>query len=1152
MNKIYLPAILFLLVAINIEAQISWTRVHPKLQDQIQDIAVIDANTAVAVGSNGGVFVTVNGGTTWSTSSPVTSSNLYGVSYSNGKLWAVGTAGTIIRSVDTAATWTLINDPTVVGDLMTVTFINASTGWAAGELGVIYKSTDGGSSWASQNGMTLQSGWFRDVYFLDANNGFVCGTNQSYGRTTDGGSNWAISESASFTQQTNFDIDFYDNLNGWMVGTGDASVTSDGGATWTNTGLSNAVFGETMYDIEMVNNMIWYISGSNGKIGRTYDGGTNWVFTTVGNGSFNMYACGFSSTINGWTVGDGGVIFKTTDGSNWNSQIATKTRNSLTGCFFFNNDTGYVIGNSGTILKTLNGGVSWSDESAKLGTSNNLHDIYFPSDTVGYICGDAVFYSTMNGGVTWDKQTLSKEYYTVKFIDEDIGWMMGSTSVGVIAKTTNRGAAWTTTTPPNDSPIYDFEILNANIAVAVGFLGAVYKTTDGGSNWSEFTPRFTNDNLTAVDFFDDGLLGLATSPSGMIYRTTDGGATWDTTDSRLTINNPLYDITIINPDNIYAVGDQGSVYYSNDVGVSWNDVSDNMTAFQYNAVVATDRSHFWRVGDGGNVHYGVDATAGQTPAPSIQLYPIDGDIDIPVNAGLKWMDSGAAAPTGFVIYFGTDGGGNTSPTNIENGTDLGNVNTYTPGSDLAFGTTYYWQIVPYNINGSTPSGYCPIWSFTTRESLSFGGGGLTAPGYFFANSTPAASGAPSQPTYSWIDPIAGGMTPVNNWTSGNSDDGYYGPVSLGITFPFFGINYTDVYIGSNGVVSFGAGYSGTGSSASIPNFAAPNNIVAALLMDLDSTNAVANVYYGTGSGKFYITWYHYTAKGTTDEISFQLILYSDGYVQVQYSDTESTFPLPASIGNDALIGIENIYGNKGVEYRNNGVGGNIFGSPVAVSFGDNSEGALPVELVSFYASATSQNVTLHWQTATEVNNYGFSVERTLVRSEERTETGPASSQTDYAGTSWETLGFVEGHGNSNSPKDYSFTDDLSLNPNLNLTHASYRLKQIDLDGHFEYSEIITVETENILSLPTEFALYQNYPNPFNPTTTIKFDLPVESRVQLIIYNILGQQVEVLIDKIMRAGFQKVKFNASKYASGVYIYRINAGDFVETKKLILLR
>ena len=192
---------------------------------------------------------------------------------------------------------------------------------------------------------------------------------------------------------------------------------------------------------------------------------------------------------------------------------------------------------------------------------------------------------------------------------------------------------------------------------------------------------------------------------------------------------------------------------------------------------------------------------------------------------------------------------------------------------------------------------------------------------------------------------------------------------------------------------------------------------------------------------------------------------------------------------------------------------------------------LPVELSSFSALVNTNNVNLSWKTATEVNNNGFEVQR------------EAGSQKSESRGQWEKVGFVQGHGNSNSPKEYRFTDK-SLAGGTNFV---YRLKQIDNDGQYQYSKEVEVEV-----VPKQFALYQNYPNPFNPETNIKFDLPEVSKVRVNVYNILGERVATLLDKTVEAGFHQVEFNGSNLSSGTYIYRIEAGNFVQTKKMVLLK
>jgi hypothetical protein len=183
-----------------------------------------------------------------------------------------------------------------------------------------------------------------------------------------------------------------------------------------------------------------------------------------------------------------------------------------------------------------------------------------------------------------------------------------------------------------------------------------------------------------------------------------------------------------------------------------------------------------------------------------------------------------------------------------------------------------------------------------------------------------------------------------------------------------------------------------------------------------------------------------------------------------------------------------------------------------------SDNPLPVELTSFTASVKGKSVNLNWRTATEVNNYGFNLERTSVGSSE-----------------WETIGFVNGHGNSNSAKEYSFIDK-------NVTRGSYeyRLKQIDTDGNFSYSDAVNVE---VGSIPTEFAVSQNYPNPFNPATKIEYVLKNEASVKMELYNVIGEKILTLIDESQTAGYYLFDFDASKLqlTSGIYFIRLSANE-----------
>jgi Secretion system C-terminal sorting domain len=193
---------------------------------------------------------------------------------------------------------------------------------------------------------------------------------------------------------------------------------------------------------------------------------------------------------------------------------------------------------------------------------------------------------------------------------------------------------------------------------------------------------------------------------------------------------------------------------------------------------------------------------------------------------------------------------------------------------------------------------------------------------------------------------------------------------------------------------------------------------------------------------------------------------------------------------------------------------------------------LPVELTSFTANNVGNEVELNWHTATEVNNYGFDIERASVK-----------SPNDTSSLEWVKIGFVQGSGNSNSPKNYSFVDDNPVNGT-----AEYRLKQIDNDGAYKYSQIVGAS----FMKPNQFELSQNYPNPFNPTTEISYSIPQAEHVTIKVYDELGKEVSTLLDEEKSAGSYSVRFDGSRLASGIYFYRITAGKFNQIKKLMLLK
>ncbi len=191
-----------------------------------------------------------------------------------------------------------------------------------------------------------------------------------------------------------------------------------------------------------------------------------------------------------------------------------------------------------------------------------------------------------------------------------------------------------------------------------------------------------------------------------------------------------------------------------------------------------------------------------------------------------------------------------------------------------------------------------------------------------------------------------------------------------------------------------------------------------------------------------------------------------------------------------------------------------------------TENVLPVELISFKSAVSGNNVELHWITASEINNAGFEVQR-------RNDEGIFAK-----------VGYINGKGTTTEANIYTFNDKIQKTGKY-----QYRLKQVNFDGTFEYSNVIEV---NVATIPGEFSLAQNYPNPFNPSTQITYNMPEAGHVTLSVYNLIGEKVVDLVNGVQEAGAHTVNFNAKNLASGTYIYRVNVNGNSISKKMMLMK
>jgi len=463
-----------------------------------------------------------------------------------------------------------------------------------------------------------------------------------------------------------------------------------------------------------------------------------------------------------------------------------------------------------------------------------------------------------------------------------------------------------------------------------------------------------------------------------------------------------------------------------------------------------------------------------------------------------------------------------------------------------------------------------------------GSGGPDLYGYEWIDSN-----EPNGPQYVWNDISATG-TEITNWvptgTFDPRDEGTAGPIPIGFDFKFYGDLKTGLYVNTNGVISFINIAENIFSNDPIPTPGVPDDMIAPFWDDLDGT-AQGNVYYKQDGNKFIIQFTNWQKYPSTGSLTFQIVLQSNNRIYFYYEN------MAASL-TSSTVGIENYNGTDGLQIANNAAyienqlavmiaadpewltlnqyAGRLYnGSTAAIilnivtedlAIGDYSmdmeittndpnnsfvvipitmtvTNEIPVELTLFTAENILDDIILRWETATETNNSGFEVQRSQKTKLPDGKAG-VKSQTDWIG-----LSFVEGKGTTAESTGYMFKDKIN-EPGT----YTYRLKQIDYDGTFNYSNEIEID----VNIPTEFVLYQNYPNPFNPSTLIKFSLPQQSRVKIKIFNSIGQLIDTLIDTQMDEGYHEVRFDAANFASGVYYYRMETENFTSIKKMLLIK
>lgn len=536
---------------------------------------------------------------------------------------AVGAGGESAESLQVAVQsmtpaargWKSLQPATTTNHLHSVRFIGSATGWAVGDAGTIIRTTNAGAAWTIQDSRTTSR--LSDVDFADAANGWAVGGGGPFGqtyatilRTTDGGTTWRTQASGNAPILSG--VDFVDAANGWAVGdNGTILHTADGGRTWSaqTSGTTAA-----LWKVRFVNASTGWASGGNGNEGvvlKTTDGGLSWSAETILGAQ--LYALDFASATHGWMADPAqpGRIFATTNGGATWGPLPSGTLSLLNGIAFADTATGWAVGSSGTILRSSNGGGSWTAQAS--GTAAALHAVAaIDAQTAWAVGAGGVIVHTANGGTSWSRQDFRTlppfSPATLTLTSATVGW---AASGATPYRTANGGVSWTARPVFSAEPLGWMQFVSATTGWAVGIpagggtCGAppcygVYRTLDGGDTW-ELRGHVASSAIQIgnVDFLDD-TRGWAVGANGVVRVTTDGGATWSAKNSGLL--SVLTAVKAVDATTVWATGTGGIILRSTDGGDTWTGQISGTTQ-DLRAIAAADRNRAWVVG--GNSSAGV-------------------------------------------------------------------------------------------------------------------------------------------------------------------------------------------------------------------------------------------------------------------------------------------------------------------------------------------------------------------------------------------------------------------------------------------------------------------------------------------------------------------------------------------------------------------
>lgn len=1171
-----------------IDGGLIWNQINVNTTRKLNSIIFTDENKGWIIGDMGTLLATTDGGYNWEIISPPQSIGLYSICFTDALTgWIVGEDGFVSKTTDGGLNWfEQISNTTQ--SLFSLDFVDNIFGWAAGYNGTIIHTTDGGISWVQQQSGTTR--WLETVEFVNRDTGWVGGWYGKLLKTRNGGNFWSTQSIP--TNERILSIDFLNEHNGWACSE-DGGIfkysSGIGGITVTKPNGGELIKQASVYTIEWISFAVDSI-----MIEFSSDGGTNWEIIT------SAIAANSSPFL--WQVPNilsDQCFIKITDTDNLNTydksdndfsivnwgwfQQTISTGNNLNSIYFTSQDTGWIAGNGGTIFTTIDGGETWQERQS--GTGTKLNSVFFINNLNGWAAGDnGTIILTANSGTNWVSANAGtlENIRSVFFINQQVGWASGTN--GCVIKTSDGGMNWSALTAPDNYTYHSVFFMDLNTGIIVDSDGFVNRTTNGGNSW-QYVGSGPYRPLYNV-FFPSAEYGYTVGSYGAIKRTSNFGASW----IPLTEDSDLYfrSVHFTHPSTGWTVGLNGVIWGTTNYGDNWYEYSSGISKDLY-SVFFTHPNVGWAVGEEGTLlKYFPPRTESITVLQpnggenwqhrstySITWLSTDIEnvkIEFSLNNGSSWNIVTPSVPATNQSYQWAIPNSPTSQGRIKI-SDVSDESIFDV-SDTSFTISteqYGWFKLPFN------TGHSLLSVHFESENLGWavGDDGIILKtsdgGYNWSNQNSGTYDYLREVEFissntGWIIGISGTILKTTN--GGSNWFSQQGTITSSLESASFVDANSGWILGYYGKIF----HTSNGGNDWLQQYQLPEGYWY--------TIEFANILKGWVAGNL-TPWnesviYKTTDGGITWENSY-LNLYTPGVLSLSFTNEDAGFGvgihgvimrttnggtgwsvltqgfnnwlfsassiaqnLAWAVGQDGTI----LHTTNGTNWLSQ-VSGTIenFNSIYMVNpwvgyivsqegniYKTNSGGTIPVSLMDFSAHVDDDLVTLQWSTATEFNNYGFNIERI--------------SKIGYDKNSvWENIGFVPGYGTSSEKHNYTFRDE-----NIKPGQYFYRLKQINYDGSFEYSDIVEI---NFLLL-NEYSLSQNYPNPFNPISTINYSIREKGSVSLKVFDILGREVKTLINEEQEAGLYNARFDASSFASGIYFYQLKAGEFVETNKMVLLR